>query len=253
MDDKKILLGRLNDLIKVTLKNGRPVWTTFLNPAEQSDAIGVLDRRKDVKYTASGGYNQSERRVFCISDLFSDIPPSFDLIKVIQVDFDAFNTKWMTHRSVLGAVLGLGCCDRRMVGDIVIKEQNTYLFVIDSVAELVLQNLVSVGRAAVSVSLAETESVDIDESGGEVKRMTVAGLRIDAILSGALNMPRSRAAALVETEKVFVNWKLVKKTAYPVDAGDTISVRGVGRLTLDTIGKHSAKGRTWIEITCFLT
>ena len=251
MDETKILLSRINDLIQTTLKTGRPVWTAFLNPAEQSVAIGVLDRRKDVKYTASGGYEGCERRVFCIMDAISDIPPAFDLIKVIRIDFDAFSTKWVTHRSILGAVLGLGC-DRKMVGDIVVKDTFAYLFVIDSVAELILQNLVSVGRASVSVSFAEDALLDIGEENGEVKRLTVSGLRIDAVLSGALNMPRSRAAALIDAEKVFVNWRLVKKTAYPVNEGDTISVRGVGRLTLDTVGKQSAKGRTWIEITRFI-
>ena len=250
MDEEKILLSRLSDRIKKALKTGRPVWTEFLNPAEQSLCISVLDKRPDVVYSAFGGRERCERRVLCILDSFSDIPPSFDLIKAVKIDFDAFNTQWITHRSILGAVLGLGC-DRRMIGDIFINDLSAYVFAIDTAASFVAQHLVSVGRAHVSTALMELPAVDIGEETKTLKRITVAALRMDAVLSGAFHLSRSKTAGLIAAEKVFCNWKRIKKANESVAEGDVISVRGLGRMVLASVGRQSAKGRTWIEIEMY--
>jgi len=250
MDDERLFRNRLNDYIEKAMKTGRPIWTDFLNPAEQSMAISILDKNKNVIYAAFGGHEHCERRIFCILDCLSDIPPSFGMIKAIKIDFDAFNTKWITHRSILGAVLGLGC-DRRMTGDIWINGQTAYIFLLENTAEFVQQHLVSVGRAHVSAFVVETDEADIGKVEETEKRLTVAALRMDAVIAGTFHLSRNKAVTLIEAEKVFLNWRMVKKPNETLKLNDVVSVRGVGRLILKDIGKQSAKGRTWIELSVY--
>lgn len=251
MNENNILINRLDDYISKALKTDRPVYTDFLNPAQQSLYIDILDKSKDVVYFAFGGHERCERRVFCISSVFSDIVPEFGNIKVIKIDFDKFNKKWITHRSILGAILGLGN-DRRMVGDILIKELSAYVFLFDTTAEFVGQSLVSVGGANVSTTVLKTTDLDFEYEQGAIKKATVPSLRLDSVLSAGLNLSRGKAAELVASDLVFVNWKQRSKANFVLKENDVISIRKRGRIVLKSIGKQSAKGRTWIELECFL-
>jgi RNA-binding protein YlmH len=54
---------------------------------------------------------------------------------------------------------------------------------------------------------------------------------------------------LIKSEKVFVNWEMVSNSSKILKAGDTVSVRGYGRIVLTDVGGQSRKGRTIVRIT----
>ena len=86
----------------------------------------------------------------------------------------------------------------------------------------------------------------------EIKHKTVSSLRLDAVLSAALNLSRGKACELIASDVVFVNFKLISKSTYLISENDIISIRKKGRVILKSIGKQSAKNRTWIELECLL-
>jgi RNA-binding protein YlmH len=250
MNEEAILKSRIYDYIDRAKRANIPVYTNFLNPNQQSLAIDILNATKGIEYQAFGGADGCERRVFAITSVFCDIPPNFDCICVLKITFDKFNEKWNVHRSVLGAILGLGH-DRRVVGDVLTEGLFAYVFVLDTAASYIKNELVSVGRASVSLDIIDACDADIKIKAGEMKKKTVSSLRLDAVLCAAMNLSRGKAMELIKSEVVFVNFRLTKKAEVGLSEGDIVSVRKKGRFILNSIGNKSAKGRVWIELVCF--
>ena len=59
-----------------------------------------------------------------------------------------------------------------------------------------------------------------------------------------------KAAALIESEKVFVNWAIAKKTMQ-LSEGDMVTIRGTGRLGVDAIVGATKKDRVALMITLY--
>ncbi|MCL1788557.1 MAG: S4 domain-containing protein, partial [Defluviitaleaceae bacterium] len=120
------------------------------------------------------------------------------------------------------------------------------LYVAQDVAYYVAENLDQVGRVSVKAEVGR-ELAGLEPTGA-TRRITVPSMRLDAVLGAAFNLSRGKAATLIESDKVFVNWKPAKKT-HTVAVGDAITVRGLGRVTLDAQGGNTKKDRIVLEVT----
>jgi len=76
----------------------------------------------------------------------------------------------------------------------------------------------------------------------------VASLRLDAVLSAAFGMSRTKAAELIAAGRVSFNHQVCLRTDKEVDEDSLLSVRGLGRAKLLEIGSVSRKGRSFIKI-----
>ena len=77
----------------------------------------------------------------------------------------------------------------------------------------------------------------------EQVRDTVAALRLDAVASSGFRMSRGKAAELVASGRVQVNWLECTKPDRSLAEGDTVSARGVGKFKLTQVGGTTKKGR----------
>jgi len=168
-------------------------------------------------------------------------------ITPVTITYNTRFSKELTHRDFLGSVLGLGL-DRGKIGDIRLVADGAVMYAAREVASFIAENLVEVGRATVTAA-PNTNITDIKTPGIQ-KRITAASLRLDTIISEALHLSRSKVAALIEREKVFVNWVLAKKTLQ-LGEGDIVTVRQVGRLKIDEIIGATKKDRVALLITVF--
>ena len=66
----------------------------------------------------------------------------------------------------------------------------------------------------------------------------------------AFHLSRNKAATLIESEKVFVNWAIAKKTQQLL-ASDIVTIRGMGRIRIDEIVGQTKKDRVAMVITIF--
>lgn len=64
-------------------------------------------------------------------------------------------------------------------------------------------------------------------------------------------MARGKAAALIESGRVQLNWRECMKPDRQVSAGDTVSARGFGKFELTEIGGLTKKGRIPITVKCY--
>ena len=73
-------------------------------------------------------------------------------------------------------------------------------------------------------------------------------LRLDAVAASGFRLSRGRAAALIQSGRVQVNWMECVKPDRLLEEGDTVSARGCGKFRLTAVGGLSKKGRTAITI-----
>ena len=91
--------------------------------------------------------------------------------------------------------MGLGI-RRGMVGDIVVEEEQAYLFAETAMCQHIASVLTSAGRVHLQVTQLDELPVPVPPEGREV-RDTVSSPRLDAVISGGFSISRAKAAALI--------------------------------------------------------
>jgi RNA-binding protein YlmH len=76
--------------------------------------------------------------------------------------------------------------------------------------------------------------------------------RLDAILAAVLNLSRAKAQELVRQGRVSVNWREETRTDREVGSGDTLSIRGQGRVVVGEQTGQSRKGRLYLSVETYL-
>jgi len=242
--EDKLLFAKVLDKYTAAEKKRMQTNTDFLDPARCAMFMQTLTNRKspNISFMPFGGYEDAERKIITFHTQEIEIE-AIPITPLAIVYNEKFSTP-PTHRDYLGAVLGLGL-DRGKVGDIRIADKGAMLYVLEDVAYFIAEHLTQVGRVAIKTTV--NGQLSGLETTGVIKRITVPSMRLDAVLGSAFNLSRGKASALIESEKVFVNWKLAKKT-HTTTVGDTITVRGIGRITIDSQGGNTKKDRIVLEV-----
>ena len=194
-----------------------------------------------------GGHEDSERMMLGFASSYEPLfNESFPIVP-LAITYNGRFSRQLTHRDFLGAVLSLGL-DRGKIGDIILGESGAVMYVAKEVADYITENLLEIGRTTVTIT-PHIELTGLQATSTE-KRITTASLRLDAVISVAFHLSRGNASALIESEKVFVNWAIAKKTLQ-LSQGDIVTIRGTGRIRIDTILGSTKKDRTALMITVF--
>ena len=242
-DELQILKNRFKELYKRSSVRSTYFYSDFLNAYEQT----VLYDEIKYGYTLFGGYEDAERKIACFgSENELGYPPSPPITIICIEPLSQKFSDDLTHRDFLGSLIGLGI-KRETLGDIIIKDNKGYLFCLDNISKFIIDNLTKVKHTSVSCSFCDELPENALPQPVE-KTVIVASLRLDGIISAVYNISRSKSAALIDGEKVFINGKLTKSNSIPLKEDDTISVRGKGRFKFIEISGDTRKGR--IRILC---
>jgi len=179
----------------------------------------------------------------------SDIE-SLALVRV-HVPAKSAEYKKLSHRDYLGSVLGLGL-ERKVIGDIIVCEDGADISVSSPIAEFLHLNLNQIGRVNVTTEILPIEELRTFEIKTQVKKDTVASLRLDNIVASAFNLSRAKAQEAIRHGQVNVNQEECTKTDYEVKLLDKVSLRHFGKVMLSEIGGESRKGRICITIEKFI-
>ncbi|MCR5808272.1 MAG: hypothetical protein K6G56_01780 [Clostridiales bacterium] len=241
-DDRRQLIKRFEELAERAEKTGVPQETKFLNVAEQSDLLGA---HIPGPYFLAGGYDGAERRVAVFGASEGEgYEPSVVCIRIAPAS-KRFADE-LTHKDFLGSLMALGIT-REVLGDIIVTENEGYLFCLAPIAEHVIGNLGEVKRTSVRCSIAEPpESAG---GGGEERSLTVASERLDAVIAAVWKLPREEAKALAEKGLVYVDSRLVTKAGSQIAEGAVVSVRGRGRFRFHGVERETKKGRLRVRVT----
>lgn len=249
LGDDRILLAHVLDRAQQAQSRNIPVATDFLSPQQQVQTKDLLRLAgiPETAYLFWGGYEGAERTMaFFLPDwLEAESATEECPLKVLRASFR--EEEKLTHRDFLGSLMGMGIV-REKLGDILVSADSADLVVSDSVADFLLQSWNGAGRAKLSVSAIEPNHIHIPVAAVQEIRDTVSSLRLDAVCSTGFRMARGKAADLIASGRVQVNWRECTKSDKLLAAGDTVSARGFGKLELTEVGGLTKKGRTAITV-----
>ncbi len=248
--EEQQLEKRLADLANTAYQRGIVTYSDFLNLNEQHIFHSIRPKLSFVKTESFGGYEAAERQM---AAFVPDAPMFCPEYPIVCVRIEPLQRKFaesLSHRDYLGALLNLGL-DRSRTGDILVEEQEAFLFCQERIADFICENLTRVRHTSVMAKRVEREGFSY-EPRVEERTGTVASVRLDSLLSLAFGASRSSLAGQIEGGKVFVNGRLVTSESCRLKEGDLISVRGMGRFRLQEIGGQSKKGRSYVTLCKYI-
>jgi len=239
------LKNRILELNGRAQNRGYYTYTEFLNPTA---ILEVKQTFKEEGVTCFGGAEWCERQIVRFGDFGYEEEFPLAVLKIAPVGEKFCST--VTHRDFLGAILNLGI-ERDRVGDIFTDGKVGYVCLHESVVELILAELCSVGRNKVRCEIKGTVPEEFRPK-TEKLRVSVASLRIDAVICRAFNLPREDGAKLCKEGRVFVDGRLVESASYVPKEGETVAVKGYGKLRFCGINGTSSRGRTFLDVEKYI-
>jgi RNA-binding protein YlmH len=248
-DDERFLMRHIEDLARLAESRGIARYSAFLSDREQALAVAALNRAGCGDYRFDGGYPEAERKLLAIEPggAWGESP-----LCCVRIDCRGpAPAKPLTHRDYLGSLMGLRV-GREAMGDIVLPPEmpgTAFVFVLQNVAQLLCDELRTVGSVDVSCQLQPMEQLPpsvFAQSEREVRTATVSSLRLDAVLAAMLRCSRGMAAELIAAGRVEINHLPAASAHAPVYEGDVFTVRGKGRYRLTALPGKSKKERVII-------
>lgn len=233
------ILSRLTDLQNRCIRQNRPCFLGFLDDFQQKVCQNAL-RKSTLSCRFYGGWEDAERVFLGLSPweeaglADGDFP-----IRCVEAVYRRQDKP--EHRDFLGAILALSL-KREAVGDILVEEGKTRIFLTSPAAEVVLTQLVQVGRVGVvcrePLSWGKTAERRFTEVEG-----SVSSLRLDCVVAFLGNLSRSAAAELIARGQVSIDGQPVENGARAVELKEKISIRGTGKFIYDQQPGISKKGK----------
>lgn len=245
----KLLLSKLWDKIQAGLRKNIPVSTCFLSPYEL-EMSRFLFGQLDGLHTF-GGYPEAERRMLVYLPEYLNEGSLDAEAGLVCLRASFYENDSPSHRDFLGALMGLGIA-RETIGDILVGNESCDFFVTTEVAPFLLQNFTSAGR--VKLHLEEISLNELSVAAPQTKeiRDTLASLRLDSVISSGFRIGRSQAADYVTSGRAAINGLPCEKPDKAVSEGMKISVRGLGKILLRTVGGQTKKGRISVVIDRYI-
>lgn len=245
-NEDRLLKKRFMELAARADNQGYWTQTAFLNPAEQSL---LLTMRLPLPPVFYGGYPYAERRIAAFGrEELLGIPYTPPVVCLCMEPVSQKFADPLSHRDFLGALMGLGL-EREVFGDILLQGNAGYVFCLDTMAPFIQENLTQVKRTSIRCFPAPppTQACQIPD----VTPFLVPSLRLDALVAAVYDLSRSQGKALVESEKVFVEGRLVRSASESIREGAKVSVRGYGRFQYEGILGETRKKRLRVGIRVF--
>ncbi len=248
--EERVLLAHVLDKCEACRARNVPAHTDFLSPSEARGAEELLHAAKyHDGWAFAGGYARAERRMLCFLPDWQETPDEAECLAALRARWRAEDAP--THRDLLGSLTALGLV-RGKIGDILVSDGSADVLVCADVAEYLLREWRSAGRAKLSAERIALDELAVPEQKVKELRDTVATLRLDAVTATGFSMSRAKAAELIASGRVQLNHRETTKPDAPVREGDVVSARGAGKFELREVGGLSKKGRTAIVIHRYL-
>lgn len=231
---------RLREMADRSWSRGIPCYTDFLDLAEQTVLKRIRPSLSQPEITLFGGADGCERVMagFGVSpEERKDFPIACLRVTPTGIRF----ASEMNHRDVLGSLMSLGF-ERSLLGDIVIREKEAFVFCAERIADYVCDGLTSIRRTSVGAArVREIPEGTLFQVRREV--IQVASERMDALVAHAFRLSRGEAQGLFPAGKVFLDGaECTRPDAVPGE-GQIVSVRGLGRFRFLGAESVSRKGR----------
>ena len=238
--EEQMFQRRIADLVSAVRRSGASRFTMFCNDREQELAQAALASLSFDGYTWDGGYDGAQGRMLCLAENGNFSAP----LCCLELEIQGPSAGELTHRDYLGAIMGLRIsCE--CIGDILCGPDRAQLVVTTAAARVICDDLHEVGRCGVRVRPADAISFCPQPPAAE-RTVTLASLRLDALIAAMLHVSRSEASRLVVSGSVQINHVLKTSPGEAVYEEDVFSIRGYGKYKLTKVGARSRKDRIFV-------
>lgn len=246
MNETEQLIKRFQELAEKAYARDICLFTNFLSLNELDIFYQNESSFRYIDTDTFGGAMYCERKIIRFGNL--DIPYPICCIHIQPVLKKFADT--LTHRDFLGALINLGI-KRETLGDILVCENEAYVFCLDSMAEFIINNLDRVKHTVIKCqktdNIPQTVLYNIAE-----RKLNTASLRLDAVIGEVYDFSRSQSQQILKDKKVFVNGRLCENNSYTIKPGDTVTVRGMGKFIFDSVINNTKKGRYNVLVKIFI-
>ena len=248
--EDKVLLAKVWDKINAGLRKNITASTGFLSPRELEMTRYLFGDLEGL--FSFGGYEEAERKMLVYLPEYLDESTLTDEDSpVVCLRATFYEGDSPSHRDFLGALMGAGIA-RETLGDICVGKGSCDFFVTAEIAPYILQNFTGAGRTKLHTEQIPLSQVQIPEPETREVRDTVASVRLDSIIASGFRIGRSAAAQYITAGKAAIDGLPCEKPDKTITEGAKVSVRGLGKIKLRTIGGQTKKGRISIVIDRYI-
>lgn len=191
--DSQLLTARVRDAVRLCETSSMPKFIGFLMPEETAVVANTL-KGTMCRFELFGGYDSAERVCFGVFPDWCEDRTEFWPFTAVTFIFRKQDT--LTHRDFLGALMSLGIT-RETVGDILVEEGRSVVFLSKDILNHVVCGIDKVGNTGVTVSEGYTLPLPGASECKEIND-TVASLRLDCVVAALVGCSRGKAAELIE-------------------------------------------------------
>ena len=232
-------------LQSISFVENRNTVTKFLTNFEQVVLSQIVAYNySDFKVEFFGGFDGAERKkAKIISNEYYDV--DYDIVCLKAKFNNKFNK--VEHRNILGAVHNLGINFNRF-GDIIVLENEIYIFVDDEIADYIAMEFTKAGRVNLDFQRVDLIEVKIEKKYEDFEIVS-SSFRIDSIVAKITNKSRSKVKEFLEQDFIKLNHVILRNGEKTCTPDDIISIRKYGRYVVKgyTQNKKSLKYRITIS------
>ena len=232
-------------LQSISFVENRNTVTKFLTNFEQVVLSQIVAYNYgDFKVEFFGGFDDAERKkAKIISNEYYDV--DYDIVCLKAKFNNKFNK--VEHRNILGAVHNLGINFNRF-GDIIVLENEVYIFVDDEIADYIAMEFTKAGRVNLDFQRVDLTEVKIEKKYEDFEIVS-SSFRIDSIVAKITNKSRSKVKEFLEQDFIKLNHVILRNGEKTCTPDDLISIRRNGRYVVKdyTQNKKSLKYRITIS------
>lgn len=238
------IIRRFADLSLQADTKGIVLFSDFLNMNE----LSLLEQCKgdlSTDYTLYGGYEYAERQMVAFQP--DALYYAWDF-PISCIKYHPTHLKYadsLTHRDVLGALMHLGI-ERSLIGDILFQEKDILVFCQERIVDYLINELVQIKHTQVLGQQINPKDLSLVFHFKSIQG-NISSNRLDAFVAQACKLSREKATQYILGENVFRNGKLLTNHNASLSPDDILSLRGNGKLIIDSIGNKTRKGRLWVE------
>lgn len=234
--DSKIFIDRICDTADICQKNNTFKFLGFLAEEECVLAERVLEKR-NIRFQMFGGYSDAKRKVLaCLPDWAEDVE-----YPITALSFTFRKEDNLSHRDFLGSLMALGL-KRETVGDILVEEGKSVVFVLNEIADYVISEITKIGRTGVKITKGYRGELPSRSTLLELSD-TIASERLDCVVATLAGVSRNAANEKIDFGLVSVNSQVILKNTKTIVGGDVISIRGKGKFIIDSVSQKTRKNR----------
>ena len=209
----------------------RKETTFFLDPKEQ---LELTKKLKKEPYQIYIPYPDSEKNIFYIKE-----EPKVILYKIkSKIPLE--------HREILGTLFSLNITSE-LFGDIVITNNHYYIYVLESIAPYIKNNLLLIKNSHVELIEVPLETLKEYHKEYETIEIIASSTRIDTVISRLIQTSRPNIIEKIKNKEIILNYDILKNNSYQLKENDIFSIRRYGKYQYIGIKKETKSKNYIIE------